>query len=162
MKSSVSSEDARKLYDQHLAGAKQEEEIRARHILVESEEQAHLVIALHQVAERLGGLTRAWRFDRMATVASPGTGKVTATFAAVAKHYAVTVEVCPPRATAERNVDSVPNVNARIRNSGSRNIGSGVRVSTTRNATAPAPSRTGLMERSSAMPVPSGPGISSS
>jgi hypothetical protein len=66
-------------------------------VLVESEEQAHLVIALHAVTERLGGLTRAWRFDRMATVASPGTGKVTATFAAVAKHYAVTVEVCPPR-----------------------------------------------------------------
>ena len=68
-----------------------------RGVLVESEEQAHLIIALHAVAERLGGLTRAWRFDRMATVASPGTGKVTATFAAVAKHYAVTVEVCPPR-----------------------------------------------------------------
>jgi hypothetical protein len=42
-------------------------------------------------------LTRAWRFDRMATVATPGTGQVTASFAAVAKHYAVTVEVCPPR-----------------------------------------------------------------
>lgn len=70
---------------------------RWRAVLAESEEQAHLVIALHAVAERLGGLTRAWRFDRMATVASPGTGKVTATFAAVAKHYAVTVEVCPPR-----------------------------------------------------------------
>ena len=70
---------------------------RWRAVLAESEEQAHLVIALHAVAERLGGLTRAWRFDRMGTVASPGTGKVTATFAAVAKHYAVTVEVCPPR-----------------------------------------------------------------
>lgn len=68
-----------------------------RGVLVESEEQAHLIVALHQVAERLGGLTRAWRFDRMATVVTPGTGKVTATFAAVAKHYAVMVEVCPPR-----------------------------------------------------------------
>lgn len=68
-----------------------------RGVLAESEEQAHLIVALHQVAERLGGLTRAWRFDRMSTVATPGTGKVTATFAAVAKHYAVMVEVCPPR-----------------------------------------------------------------
>ncbi len=68
-----------------------------RGMLVESEEQAHLVVALHAVAERLGGLTRAWRFDQMATVVTPGTGKVTATFAAVAKHYAVSVEVCPPR-----------------------------------------------------------------
>lgn len=68
-----------------------------RGVLAESEEQAHLIVALHAVTERLGGLTRAWRFDRMATVATPGTGKVTATFAAVAKHYAVMVEVCPPR-----------------------------------------------------------------
>jgi transposase len=68
-----------------------------RGVLAESEEQAHLVAALHAVAERLGGLTRAWRFDRMSTVVTPGTGKVTATFAAVAKHYAVMVAVCPPR-----------------------------------------------------------------
>lgn len=81
----------------HLLVGASSHSSRWRAVLVESEEQAHLVIALHQVAERLGGLTRAWRFDRMATVASPGTGKVTATFAAVAKHYAVTVEVCPPR-----------------------------------------------------------------
>lgn len=66
-------------------------------VLVESEDQAHLVAGLHQVAERLGGLTRAWRFDRMATVADPGSGRVSASFAAVAKHYAVVVEVCPPR-----------------------------------------------------------------
>jgi len=33
----------------------------------------------------------------MATVASPNTGRVTATFAAVAKHYAVHVALCPPR-----------------------------------------------------------------
>ena len=81
----------------HLLVGASSHSSRWRGVLVESEEQAHLVIALHAVAERLGGLTRAWRFDRMATVASPGTGKVTATFAAVAKHYAVTVEVCPPR-----------------------------------------------------------------
>lgn len=68
-----------------------------RGVLAESEDQAHLVVALHQVADRLGGLTRAWRFDRMATVADPGSGRVSATFAAVAKHYAVMVEVCPPR-----------------------------------------------------------------
>ena len=70
---------------------------RWRAVLAESEDQAHLAVALHDVATRLGGLTRAWRFDRMATVATPGTGKVTATFAALAKHYAVSVEVCPPR-----------------------------------------------------------------
>ena len=53
--------------------------------------------ALHRVAGGLGGLTRAWRFDRMATVVHPDSGRVTATFAAVAKHYGVTVAICPPR-----------------------------------------------------------------
>ncbi|KGM12595.1 Mu transposase domain-containing protein [Cellulomonas bogoriensis] len=81
----------------HLLVGASSHSSRWRGVLAESVEQAHLIVALHQVAERLGGLTRAWRFDRMATVATPGTGKVTATFAAVAKHYAVTVEVCPPR-----------------------------------------------------------------
>src|SRR4051812_5605534 len=33
----------------------------------------------------------------MATVCHPGSGKVTASFAAVAKHYGVSVVVCPPR-----------------------------------------------------------------
>ncbi len=33
----------------------------------------------------------------MATVCHPPTGKVTATFAAVAKHYGVSVAICPPR-----------------------------------------------------------------
>src|SRR3954454_9096629 len=33
----------------------------------------------------------------MATVCHPGSGKVTASFAAVAKHYGVSVAICPPR-----------------------------------------------------------------
>ena len=37
-----------------------------------------------------------WRFDRMATVCHPESGKVTASFAAVAKHYGVSVAICPP------------------------------------------------------------------
>jgi transposase len=65
--------------------------------LCERADAAHLADALHQVAGQLGGLTRSWRFDRMSSVAHPGTGKVTATFAALAKHYAVSVALCPPR-----------------------------------------------------------------
>jgi len=65
--------------------------------LCERADAAHLADALHQVAGQLGGLTRSWRFDRMSSVANPGTGKVTATFAALAKHYAVSVALCPPR-----------------------------------------------------------------
>ena len=66
-------------------------------MLCESEEQPFLVDGLDRVARALGGLTRDWRFDRMSTVVSPATGKVSASFAAVAKHYGVTVKPCPPR-----------------------------------------------------------------
>jgi transposase len=68
-----------------------------RGVLCESEDQSHLVDGLDRIARALGGLTRDWRFDRMATVISPGTGKVSASFAGVAKHYGVVVRPCPPR-----------------------------------------------------------------
>jgi transposase len=68
-----------------------------RAMLAASEEQAHLVEALDATCRKLGGLTRVWRFDRMATVCHPAAGKVTASFAAVAKHYGVSVAICPPR-----------------------------------------------------------------
>lgn len=65
--------------------------------LCESKDQAHTIDALDQISRRLGGLTRVWRFDRMATVCHPATGKITASFAGVAKHYAVSVAICPSR-----------------------------------------------------------------
>jgi transposase len=70
---------------------------RWRGVLCESEDQPHLIEGLDRVARALGGLTRDWRFDRMATVISPSTGKVSASFAAVARHYGVSVKPCPPR-----------------------------------------------------------------
>ena len=70
---------------------------RWRGVLCSSMDQPVLIDALHRVSAALGGLTRSWRFDRMATVCHPGSGKVTASFAAVAKHYGVTVAICPPR-----------------------------------------------------------------
>ncbi len=70
---------------------------RWRGVLCESEDQAHLIDALDRVARALGGLSRDWRFDRMATVISPQTGRVSVSFAAVAKHYGVVVRPCPPR-----------------------------------------------------------------
>jgi hypothetical protein len=51
---------------------------------------AHLIEALDGVVRRLGGVSRYWRFDRMATVCHPGSGRVTASFAAVARHYLLT------------------------------------------------------------------------
>ncbi len=68
-----------------------------RGLLCDAEDHAHLVEGLHQVSARLGGLPRQWRFDRMATVVNPDTGRVSASFAAVAKHYGVMVKPCPPR-----------------------------------------------------------------
>jgi hypothetical protein len=62
-----------------------------------SVDQPHLIDALDRVTRRLGGLTGAWRFDRMATVINPDTRRVQAWFAAVATHNGVAVRACPPR-----------------------------------------------------------------
>ncbi len=68
-----------------------------RGVLAPAEDFAHLIEALELVTDRLGGVTRRWRFDRMATVCYPESGRITASFAAVAKHYGVGVDICPPR-----------------------------------------------------------------
>jgi transposase len=70
---------------------------RWRGALAEAEDFAHLAEALDRVVRKLGGLTRRWRFDRMATVCHPATGKITADFAGLAKYYGVAVDLCPPR-----------------------------------------------------------------
>ncbi|ETZ96506.1 transposase IstA domain protein [Mycobacterium kansasii 824] len=56
-----------------------------------------MVAAIDHVVRGIGGVSRVWRFDRMATVCDPGSGRVTASFAGVAKHYRVAVAICPPR-----------------------------------------------------------------
>lgn len=61
-------------------------------------DQPHLIQGLHEVCARLGGLTRVWRFDRMATVFDQRIQDVTPSFAQVAKYYGVQVAVCRPRA----------------------------------------------------------------
>ena len=70
---------------------------RWRGVLAPSMEAPHLIDALDRVTRALGGVTRDWRFDRMATVINPESGRVQASFAAVAKHYGVRVVACPPR-----------------------------------------------------------------
>jgi len=70
---------------------------RWRAVLAPSMDQPHLIDGLDRIVRALGGVTDVWRFDRMATVCHPDTGKVTATFAGVAKHYGVAVAICPPR-----------------------------------------------------------------
>src|SRR6476661_4325627 len=61
------------------------------------QDQPHLVAGLDRVTRGLGGVSRVWRFDRMATVCDPGSGRVTASFAGVAKHYGVAVAAGPLR-----------------------------------------------------------------
>jgi transposase len=70
---------------------------RWRAALAPAEDFAHLVEAIEQVTVRLGGVTRRWRFDRMSTVCHPESGRMSAAFAGVAKHYGVGVDICPPR-----------------------------------------------------------------
>jgi transposase len=64
----------------------------------DSSDQAHLVVGIDEVLRRLGGTTKRWRVDRMATVINPNTGKIQRSFVPVAKHYGVEgVDPCPPR-----------------------------------------------------------------
>jgi hypothetical protein len=70
---------------------------RIRGVISESMDQPHLIEAMDGVMRRLGGTARNWRVDRLATVIVPGSRDVQPSFAAVAKHYAVVVEPCPPR-----------------------------------------------------------------
>lgn len=67
-------------------------------------DQPHLVDGLDRTTRGLGGVTRCWRLDRMATVCHPDSGKVTASFARVAKHYGVQVAICPPRSGNRKGV----------------------------------------------------------
>ena len=77
---------------------------KCRAVICEGETFAHLVDAIDGVLRRLGGTSWAWRTDRMATVVYPGTDRVTAGFAQVAKHYGVEVWVCPPRRPQRKGV----------------------------------------------------------
>jgi hypothetical protein len=72
---------------------------RWRGVLAPCMDQPHLIDALDRVTHALSGLTRVWRFEppRMATVCHPASGRVTASFAAVAKHCGISVAICPPR-----------------------------------------------------------------
>ncbi|CRK56835.1 Mobile element protein [Alloactinosynnema sp. L-07] len=70
---------------------------RWRAVLADAEDFAHLVEAMDAVVRRLGGVTQVWRFDRMATVCFPSSGRITPAFAQVAKYYGVRSVTCPLR-----------------------------------------------------------------
>jgi transposase len=77
---------------------------RIRAVLSDGTDFAHLACALDGVLRRLGGTTRSWRTDRMATLVEPGSDRLRPEAAELAKHYGVTVAVCPPRRAQRKGV----------------------------------------------------------
>ncbi len=67
-----------------------------RGVIAEVEDQAHLVEAIDGVLRRLGGTPRRWRVDRMGRVVDRQ-GELLDSFAAVAKHFGVALDICPSR-----------------------------------------------------------------
>jgi transposase len=77
---------------------------RVRGVFADGETFAHLIESLDGVLRRLGGTARSWRTDRMATVVYPGTNRLRPEAAAAAKHYGVTVAVCPANRPQRKGV----------------------------------------------------------
>ena len=77
---------------------------KCRAVVCEGQSFAHLVEGIDGVLRRLGGTSRAWRTDRMASVVCLGTDRITTGFAQVAKHYGVEIWVCPPRRPQRKGV----------------------------------------------------------
>jgi len=77
---------------------------RLRGVISDGQSFAHLVEALDGVLRRFGGTAREWRTDRMATVVVPGSDRLTAEFAAAAKHYGAGVAICPARRPQRKGV----------------------------------------------------------
>jgi len=59
----------------------------------EGVDQADLIEATDHLLRQLGGTARRWRYDRMASVCDPGSGRLRASFAAVARHYGVAIDI---------------------------------------------------------------------
>lgn len=83
---------------------------RVRGVFAEAETFAHLAGALDGLLRRFGGTSHSWRTDRMSTVVIPGTDRIRAEAAALAKHYGTTIAVCPPnrpqrKGSVERGID---------------------------------------------------------
>ena len=77
---------------------------RIRAVFSEAEDFAYLAGALDELLRRFGGTARCWRTDRMSTVVEPGSGRLRPEAAELAKHYGVTVTVCPPRRAQRKGV----------------------------------------------------------
>ncbi len=77
---------------------------RFRAVFCEQMTFGHLAEAAHTILVALGGTSRVWRTDRMATIVVPGTDRLTVDAANIAKHYGVEIAVCPPRRAQREGV----------------------------------------------------------
>ena len=77
---------------------------RVRGVFADGMTFAHLIEALDGEVRRLGGTAKSWRTDRMATVVYPGSDRLRPEAAAAAKHYGVTVAVCPANRPQRKGV----------------------------------------------------------
>ena len=77
---------------------------RFRGVFCEQMTFGHLADAMHQLLVALGGTSRVWRTDRMATIVNPQTKRVTRDACELAKHYGVELAVCPPNRPQRKGV----------------------------------------------------------
>jgi len=77
---------------------------RFRAVFCEQMTLGHLAGALHEILTGLGGTSRVWRVDRMATAVIPGTDRLNPQFAQLAKHYGVDVAICPAHRPQRKGV----------------------------------------------------------
>ncbi len=77
---------------------------RVRGVFSDGQTFAHLIEALDGLLRRFGGTARSWRTDRMATVVYVGTDRLRPEAAAAAKHYGVTISVCPANRPQRKGV----------------------------------------------------------
>jgi transposase len=77
---------------------------RFRGVFCEQMTFGHLAGAMHELLVALGGTPRVWRTDRMATIVTPQSGRITPDAAALAKHYGTQIAVCPARRAQRKGV----------------------------------------------------------
>ena len=77
---------------------------RIRAVICEGMEFAQLAAALDRLLRALGGTTRSWRTDRMAAIVDTVSGRLLRQGAELAKHYGVTIAVCPKNRPQRKGV----------------------------------------------------------
>lgn len=77
---------------------------RIRAVVCEGMDFAQLAAALDRLLRLLGGTARCWRTDRMAVIVDTVSGRLRPEGAELAKHYGVTVAVCPKNRPQRKGV----------------------------------------------------------